>query len=126
MSSTRGTESRARRLVSVLKVLKVLKVLMVLECRYRAGFVEEALPCGVIPCELGRKKLERNDALELDVLGLVNDTHATATQAREDSIVGNGATFHIYCSRGPTPARLVTLRSRPSALALRARPRVSQ
>jgi hypothetical protein len=41
-----------------------------------------------------RQKLESNEAVELEVLGFVDHTHASAAELFEDLIVGDGLIDH--------------------------------
>ena len=66
----------------------------VLEGRCRAGLTLQALEGVVVAGEILRKKLQRDFAAELQVLGLVDDPHATAAELREDPIVRDGLPDH--------------------------------
>ena len=44
--------------------------------------------------EFFRQELQGDGTLELGVLGLIDDTHAPATQLLQDAIVGNGLANH--------------------------------
>jgi hypothetical protein len=55
----------------------------------RASFAAEGLERKRIADQIIRKKFERNEAAELGVLGLVNDSHATAAELFKDLIVRN-------------------------------------
>ena len=55
----------------------------------RASFAAEPLERKRIAGQIIRKKFERNEAAELGVLGLVNDSHATAAELFKDLVVRN-------------------------------------
>jgi hypothetical protein len=41
------------------------------------------------------KELERYKAMQPGVFGLINDTHSSAAQHLNDSIMGNSLTYHV-------------------------------
>jgi hypothetical protein len=48
----------------------------------------------MVPRELFRQELEGNKPTELGVLGLIDDTHAPATEFLNNAIVRNGLANH--------------------------------
>ena len=44
--------------------------------------------------DAGRKKFEGDKAAESDVFGLIDDTHATATQLFDHAVMGDGFAEH--------------------------------
>ena len=63
-----------------------------------AGFALQALESLSVLGELIRQELQGDAAAELEVLGLVDDAHAPASELREDAIVGDRLADH-GCSR---------------------------
>ena len=61
------------------------------ERRGGAGFAAETLEGLRIVGGFGRKKFQRDEAAELDVFGFVDDTHASATNAFENAVTGQGS-----------------------------------
>jgi hypothetical protein len=54
------------------------------------GFTLEAAGILSVMRHVIRQEFEGDEAAELDVFGLVDDTHATATLLLNDPVVGNG------------------------------------
>jgi hypothetical protein len=50
------------------------------ESRSSFRFLQEASFLGFIGSEVMREELERNEAIELRVLGLIDDTHASLSE----------------------------------------------
>jgi len=48
------------------------------------------------------EELQGDEPAELGILGLVDHTHAAATQLLEDAVMRNALAYHAYCS-GPCP-----------------------
>jgi len=59
----------------------------VLEGRGCLGFVNEPFFSFGIACEFGRKELQGDWAVEPEVLGLIENTHAAATKVLEDPVM---------------------------------------
>jgi hypothetical protein len=66
-------------------------VLMV-ERRGCFGLVNETLLGFRVSREIGREELQGDRAVELEVLGFVNNAHASAAEVLEDLVVGNRLT----------------------------------
>ncbi len=60
----------------------------------RLGFPNEALTGVVVAGQLRGKKLEGHEAVELGVLGFVDDPHAAPAELLEHAIVGDRSPFH--------------------------------
>src|ERR1700676_4007699 len=65
-----------------------------IECRGSEGFPLKSLPRSRIIFHLGRKKLQRHMAMQLEVFGFVDHTHPAATELRDDAIVRDGLGDH--------------------------------
>jgi len=59
----------------------------VIESQGRARFALEALQSLVVLGKMFIQKLQGDEAAELGVLGLINDTHPVATQLLEDAVM---------------------------------------
>jgi len=51
----------------------------------------ETAECLGVPGDIVGKELQRDEAIESDVLGLVDDTHSSATEFLNDAVVRNRA-----------------------------------
>ncbi len=67
----------------------------VIEPRRSLGFAAEAFEGLVFLGQRLRQKLERDEAVQLGVLGFVDHTHAAATQLFENAVVGYGSAGHV-------------------------------
>jgi hypothetical protein len=56
-----------------------------------ARFALEAFQSLALLGKMFRQELQGNEPAELGVLGLINHTHAAATQLLEDAVVRNGS-----------------------------------
>ena len=65
-----------------------------IEQRGRLGFSEEAGFFVFVPQSGGGKKLESNDAAQLGVFGLVDDTHPAFTELGGDLVMRDGLADH--------------------------------
>src|SRR5689334_5355202 len=68
------------------------------------GLALEAAECLGIFGDVVGKEFQRDEPLELGVLGLVDDTHPAAAQLLENSVVGYGLADHAC--RTPSTAQL--------------------
>ena len=59
-----------------------------------AGFGNEAPPGVLVPHQLRRQELQRDEPAEPQVLGLVDDAHAARANLGEDAIVGDRLADH--------------------------------
>ena len=77
----------------------------VIEGRGGTGLTLEALQGLMVLGHFFRQELERNEALKLGVLGLVDDTHASAPELLQDAVVGDRCAGHLssatYDSESP-------------------------
>src|SRR6516162_2978348 len=64
-----------------------------------AGFTLKALQSLAVLGKMFRQKLQGDEAAELGVLGLINHTHAAATQLLEDAVMRDRATNHGFETR---------------------------
>ena len=81
----------------------------------KACFTTEALERVVIGEQLRRKKLERHFTAEQQILGAINDTHASAAELAQHAIVRNRPPEHGENGTDGSPAgrsQLFRLRSR--------------
>ena len=72
--------------------------------RRHPGFAQEALRAGPIEAVLGAQELERDRAMQLDVLGLEDDAHAAGAERFEDAVVRDDLANHRE-NRSLEPAR---------------------
>jgi hypothetical protein len=63
--------------------------------RSSARFAAEAFESLGIVGRIVGKKLERDEAAELSVFGLINHTHSAAAKHFGDAVVGNGLADHV-------------------------------
>ena len=60
----------------------------------RRGFASEPFQRLVVFRKFLRQELQRNEAAQLGVLGLIDHTHAAATELLNDAIVRDGLADH--------------------------------
>ena len=65
------------------------------------GLTLEALQRLMVLGHFFRQEFERNEAVELGVLGLVDDTHSAAPELLQDAVVGDGGAGHLAEPRLP-------------------------
>ena len=65
-----------------------------IERRRSLGLASEPLQRDRIAKELLGQELQRDGSVEASVLGLVDDTHPSAAELLEDSVVGDGLADH--------------------------------
>ena len=58
----------------------------VVQGRGRFGFLDESLLRRLVACQLGRKKLERGEAVEAGVPDLTDETHAASAEMGDDLV----------------------------------------
>jgi len=68
---------------------------IMIEGRGGFGFVDEALLFLLGMAEMWREKFEGDEAVELQVLGFVDDAHATAAELFNDFIMGDDLADHF-------------------------------
>ena len=71
----------------------------VVECRRGTSLALEALERLDVLRHAGRQELDRHLAGEVQVLGAVDDTHASAAEPGQDSVMGNRRADHISTLR---------------------------
>ena len=78
----------------------------VIERRGGLGFAEKTLAMLGVFDDVGAKKLQRDRAPELQVLGLVDDAHSAFTELFGDAVMRNGFTDHRHedCTAGEAPS----------------------
>ena len=76
---------------------------VVLEGGGGLGLVDESLLGFGVAGEIGREELQCDGAVELEVLGFVDDTHASAAEVLEDLVVGNDLADHRQALNSPAP-----------------------
>jgi hypothetical protein len=72
--------------------------------RGHPGFTQEALGAGAVGTVLGAQELERDRAMQLDVLGLEDDAHAAGAEWFENAVVRDDLANHGE-NRSLEPAR---------------------
>src|SRR5579864_9835183 len=66
----------------------------VIEGRSGARFALKTLESLCVGGDVLGKELEGNEASQLDVLGLIDDTHASAAEFLDDAVMGDGLADH--------------------------------
>ncbi len=73
-----------------------------IQCRSGAGLDHETLERGGVAGKVSGKKLEGHAAAESEVLGFVNDAHATAAELAGDAVMRDGLADGDWGSHGLT------------------------
>ena len=68
------------------------------ESRGGLGLAAKTLERLAVMGYIVREKLERDEAAEARVFGLIDDTHATAAKLFDDAVVGDGLADHCHSS----------------------------
>jgi hypothetical protein len=68
-------------------------------------FLPEALVGVAVSGQLRRQELQRDESIETEILRLVDDTHAAATELLEDSAVRNRPSLESGSSLSPRVRR---------------------
>ena len=86
-----GHDDKDLPVVGFADIMNDADILMV-QCGRGSGFVDKAVFCFGFSGQIGREELQGDGAVKLEVLGLVNNTHASTAEVLEDLVVRNRLT----------------------------------